>query len=266
MNGIETVTKRRTMEALLSDLDASSGDEVQAGRIAGDLLSLGPDGLDALIEVLLRSSGKSPKLSVAVLNVLRKADSPLVRDRISGLLDEGNLAEDDRTFLLAIMNESDSADASLRNKLLRELARTTDPVNRSEILGQIVRHRIHEARDRLTNLAREIDGPSVDYNRDPEQAARKEMVLFALMALEGRYEGLEKIIFDQGDHPARRSAALEFLSLALGAQAGRTLRRAAADQNRDIRGVAAGLIGELGLAELMDVVEETLDDPDPWVV
>jgi len=251
---------------MVSQLRAQWDNEDEAVNIAKEILAEGAEGCDALVRVLEESSAEYPKLAAAILYAFSESMSPYAKDRLARLLDRGVLSDDDASYLLRILRHTEPEDPELRKRLVRKLRSTQDVVARSEILSEIVRLHVLEAREVLVEMAARIDPDKLDYKEHQDWAAREEAIPFALMALDGRERELEAIAFNPMENPIRRSWALGFACDALGKQSGSMLRRALDDSENLLRVTAIDAIADLGSMELFELVLRALDDPDPWVV
>ncbi len=251
---------------LTARLRAAWDDEVRAEPLARRLLALGPDGVDSLMAVLRDSTRRHPKASVAVLNAIHGSVTPYVRERLRELMPEGVLSHEDQTYLVSILGEFDPTDSKTRSDLVRALESVRDPTDRGEILVNIVKLQILEARPVLERMLDRTDLRRPSHEQAPEETVEHERVVLALWALQGRLGELEQIAFDHTNHAYRRVLALDYLALSLGNKSEDVLRKALRDADRHFRKTALELVGELGLVGSLDLVETGLCDPDPWVV
>lgn len=255
----------KDLEEKLSVLRLLWDSEVEAERLALEILNYGSPGIDALARLLAEVSSDQPKLSVAILNCFREKPTPPALQRLADLLEEDALSEEDMAYAMTILGDHGS-DQKEGARLVRTLRRVRDPVNRVELLSRIVQLHVSEAREPLRQLAAQIPPDALDYVHDSEAASREEMVFFAIDALDGHYDKLESVAFDQGNPTPRRAAALGMLCLALGSRSLPLMKRAVGDANRTIRGTVLSLIGEIGLRESVDLLRAGLEDTEPWVV
>jgi hypothetical protein len=249
----------------LSELRGAWDDQARAQRLSLELLDHGSIGIEGLVGVLREASGDQPKLSVAILNSFKERPTHLALQRLATLLDEGVLSEEDAAYATEVLARN-RQDTGERLRLVRSLKRTRDPVARVDVLSQVVRLHVLEAKEALGEIAAKIPYQALDYTRDPEGAAREEMVLFAVDALEDRHAKLESIAFGSENPVPRRNAALGMLCLTLGERSRVFLQRALGDPNRSIRGAALELVGEVRLRDSFDLLKAGFADPDSWVI
>ncbi len=254
------------LRPMVAQLRAQWDNEGEAARIAKQIILEGPEGCDALVHVLAEASTRYPKLAVGILNGFNESMNPYAEQQLTAVLNRGVLSDDDAAYLLRILGKTEPEDPEYRKSLVRRLRSTKDVVARAEILGEIVRLRVIEARELLVQMASQVDPDRLDYGKNQDWAAREEAIGFAIMALDGRVGELEAIAFSSRENAIRRSWALGFAFDALGEQSEPLLRRAVRDTERLLRVTAIDTIAERGSTELMELVLTSLDDPDPWVV
>jgi hypothetical protein len=252
--------------SLVTKLREAWDNEIEAEALARRVAAEGPAGIEALVVVLRDSSGDYPKLAVGILNALRDSVNPYAKELLSKLIEEDVLSDEDSAYLLSILGTVERRDREHGRRLLLRLKQTRDPASQAEILNEIVKLRVLDAKEVLAEMSQRMGARGIDYDLRPEEAVQNDRVRFALWALEGCHDELERAAFGPDSHPYRRVAALEVLCLSRGEGSNDVLRRAVRDPDYNFRGVAFGLIGELGLVDLSDLIEVGLKDSNAWVV
>ncbi len=151
------------LDEILTEIYKFDDNEMRVEELAVKMLGMGPEGVERLIDALKKNSGIRPKLTVGILNAFASYPDHYALEKLSLVLNEGSLADDDGAYILSILGRRGGMDQAAKKQLVNRLKRVKDPVDRSEILAETGRSVTH---DRFTRMAEEwnlsaADAPAV---------------------------------------------------------------------------------------------------------